>query len=134
MAWVYFHPKSKPLCCKIGLSHEISVVIVNSFVGPSLHPLAFCTLEEFSLTAACSIYICGSSVPCLKELARSCLCFFVVVVVFVCFFRAAPTAYGSSQARGPIRATAAGLRQGHSNTGSEPCVQPTPQLTAMLGP
>ena len=27
-------------------------------------------------------------------------------------------AYGGSQVRGPIRATAAGLRQGHSNLGS----------------
>ena len=33
--------------------------------------------------------------------------------------RAAPTAYGGSQARGPIGAEAAGLQR-HSNTGSEP--------------
>ena len=36
------------------------------------------------------------------------------------FFRAAPAAYGSSQARGGIRAAAAGLHHSHSNTGSEP--------------
>jgi len=45
---------------------------------------------------------------------------------------AAPSACGGSQARGRIRAMAAGLRQSHSNVGSEPCLQPTPQLTAML--
>uniref|UniRef100_A0A8D0ZUE2 Sushi domain-containing protein n=1 Tax=Sus scrofa TaxID=9823 RepID=A0A8D0ZUE2_PIG len=39
-----------------------------------------------------------------------------------------PTAYGSSQARGLIRAVAAGLHHGHSNAGSEPRLQPTPQL------
>ena len=45
-----------------------------------------------------------------------------------------PTAYGSSLARGRIGATAASLHHSHSNTGSEPCLQPTPQLTATLDP
>ena len=44
---------------------------------------------------------------------------------------AAVTAYGGSQASGRIGAVAASLRQSHSNSGSEPCLQPTPQLTAM---
>ena len=35
---------------------------------------------------------------------------------------------------GLIRAVAAGLRQSHSNTGSEPCLRPTPQLTATPDP
>ena len=43
-----------------------------------------------------------------------------------CLFRAAPMAYGSSQARGQIRAVAAGLRHSHSNTGSEPQLMATP--------
>ena len=44
-----------------------------------------------------------------------------------CFllFRAAPVAYGVSQARGQIGATAAGLHHSHSNTGSEPHLRPT---------
>ena len=50
------------------------------------------------------------------------------------FSVAIPTAYGGSQARGLIGAVAAGLRQSHSNTGSEPHVRSTPQLTAMLDP
>ena len=49
-------------------------------------------------------------------------------------FRAVPAAYGGSQARGSIRAVAAGPRHSHSNTGSEPLLQPTPQLTATLNP
>ena len=53
---------------------------------------------------------------------------------FFVFFRAAPMEYGGSQARGPIRATATGLHQSHSNAGSKPCLQPTPQLTAKPGP
>ena len=36
-------------------------------------------------------------------------------------FRVTPTAYGSSQAGGPIRAAAAGLRHSHSNVGSCVC-------------
>ena len=43
-------------------------------------------------------------------------------------------AYGGSQARGLIGAVAAGLRQSHSNAGSEPRLRPTPQLTAMPDP
>ena len=51
---------------------------------------------------------------------------------FFGLFRAAPTAYGSSQARGPIRAVAASLHHRHNNARSEPHLQPTPQLKATL--
>ena len=40
--------------------------------------------------------------------------------------------HGGSQARDQIGAAAASLRHSHSNAGSEPCLQPTPQLLAML--
>ena len=58
----------------------------------------------------------------------------VFVCLFVCFclFRVAPTAYGSSQVRGRIRATAASLHHSYSNTGSKPRLRPTPQLMATL--
>ena len=36
--------------------------------------------------------------------------------IFFCPFRATPSAYGSSQARGGIRAAAACLHHSHSNT------------------
>ena len=55
---------------------------------------------------------------------------FLFFCLFLLFLWAAPAAYGGSQARGPIRAVATGLRQSHSNAGSEPRLQPTPQLTA----
>ena len=57
-----------------------------------------------------------------------------VIFFFLLFLRAAPAAYGNSQARAPIGAAAAGLRQNHSNEGSEPRLQPTPQLMATLDP
>ena len=47
-------------------------------------------------------------------------------IFFLGPFRAAPEAYGSSQARGQIRAIATGLH--HSQDRSEPCLWPSPQL------
>ena len=48
---------------------------------------------------------------------------------FFFFFRAAPAAYGSSQARGPVGATAASLHHSYNNARSELHLPPTPQLT-----
>ena len=48
------------------------------------------------------------------------------------FLRATPATYGGSQARGQIRAVATGLH--HSDTGSEPHLHPTPELTATADP
>ena len=60
--------------------------------------------------------------------------FFVFFFGLFAFSRAAPVAHGGSQARGLIGAVAAELHQSHSNAGSEPRLQPTPQLTAVLDP
>ena len=56
-------------------------------------------------------------------LSQLILCFFPRLLAFS---RAAPTAYGGSQARGQIGAAAACLHQSHSNAGSKPRPQPTP--------
>lgn len=42
----------------------------------------------------------------------------VVIIIIIVFFKAAPVAYGGSQARGQIAAVAASLHHSHSNTGS----------------
>ena len=69
-------------------------------------------------------------------LIKDCFLFFsfFFVFFFVFFFfaisRAASTAYGGSQARGLTGAVAVSLCQSHSNSGSELCLRPTPQLTA----
>ena len=63
---------------------------------------------------------------------KNCILFFFFV--FLLFLWATSAAYGGSQARGLIRAVATGLRQSHSNGGSEPRLQPTPQLMAILDP
>ena len=65
------------------------------------------------------------------------LIYYLLIFYFILFFvfsRAAPVAYGGSQARGLIGAVATGLHQSHCNTGSEPRLQTTPQLTATPDP
>ena len=49
-------------------------------------------------------------------------------------FGAILAAYGSSQARGRIRAATASIHHRHSSTGSKPHLWPTPQLMAMPDP
>ena len=56
------------------------------------------------------------------------------ILFYFCLFRAAPMAYGESQARSPIRAVVDGLSHTHSDTGSKLHLRPTPQLMAMLDP
>ena len=55
---------------------------------------------------------------------------FFFVFVFFLIFRPAPAAYGGSQARGLVGATAAS----HSNARSKPCLRPTLQLMATPDP
>ena len=54
--------------------------------------------------------------------------------VFLPFLGQLPTAYGGSQARGLIGATASGLYQCHSNMGSKLHLRPTPQQCQILNP
>ena len=57
--------------------------------------------------------------------------------MYVCMYlllKATPVAYGSSQARGQVGATPAGLHHSPSNTGSKPHLRPSAQLMATLDP
>ena len=61
----------------------------------------------------------------------------IYIYIYICLFsisKAAPAAYGDSQAGGLIRAIAADPHHNHSNSGSEPRLRPTPQLTARPDP
>ena len=62
-----------------------------------------------------------------RQVGSICKWFFFWLFLFLW---ATPAAYGGSQARGPIGAVPTSLCQSHSNAGSEPRLQPTPQLTA----
>ena len=72
-----------------------------------------------------------------NEIIISVFLIFILFYFIFCLFAiswATLTAYGGSQARGPIGAIAIGLCQNHSHTGSEPHLQPTPQLTTTPDP
>ena len=59
--------------------------------------------------------------------------YFLFIYLF-CLCRAAPMAYGGSQARGPIGSEATGLHHSHIKARSEPHLRPTPQLMATPDP
>ena len=109
--------KPKKLC-----KHQ-HINMVYAFCGISFanssRVLLFAAMEDLNITLIQSDHM-------LCHLASRQLSFFFL------FFRAVPAAYGGSQARGLIGATAAGLCYSHSN--AEPCLRPTPQLTAMPDP
>ena len=81
----------------------------------------------------------------INDVAHLFMCFLAICIVFFgeiflwvicplffsCSFMARPMAYRSSLARGQIGAVAASLHHSHSNAGSEPHLQPTPQLATM---
>ena len=57
----------------------------------------------------------GENHFCPSQLCCSCCCYYYYYYLSFVFFRAASRAYGGTQARGPIRAVAAGLYHSHSN-------------------
>ena len=64
-------------------------------------------------------------------------CIVLYCIFFFCLFAiswATPEAYGGSRSRCLIGAVATGLRQSHSNAGSEPRLRPTPQIMAIPDP
>ena len=76
-----------------------------------------------------------SNIHCLGDVASAVSLWALPSLRFFWFVLFATlVAYGGSQARGLFRATAASLHPSHSNARSEPCLWPTPQLTAMLDP
>ena len=101
------------------------------YIFKFIHIFYICSL--YTYTYAFSLYI----LYLYTYLAMlSLYIFYLFIYLFIfwsfCLFfpRAAPAAYGGSQARGRVGAVATGLCQSHSNAGSEPRLQPTPQLTA----
>ena len=76
--------------------------------------------QKPGLSGLSTFFFSSSSFSFFISFCCCCCCCFV--------FRAAPTEYGSFQARGQIRATAAGLNHSHSNGRSKPPPQPTHRL------
>ena len=84
------------------------------------------------IKAAISQRLCHVLNP--TEPLQKCHTIFLFFFCLFAFSRAAPLAYGGSQARGQIRAVSTSLRHSHSNVRSEPHLWPTPQLTATPDP
>ena len=80
----------------------------------------------------CSKFYTLAIFPLAEGLVRHSVFCFILFYFILLFYRAALVAYGGSQGRGPIRATAASLH--HSHARSEPCLQLTPQLMATPDP
>ena len=100
----------------------------------SLSQKSICVLHDFVLhkpRLLCIIYTTHFIYLFTDLLIYLFIYLFIYFGLFV-FSRAAPTAYGGSQARGPIGAVTAGWS--HSSAGSEPHLRPTAQVTATPDP
>ena len=75
------------------------------------------TVFDFSLADLFHLASCPLGPSMLSQMARS---HFFLFFVCVCVLRAAPAAYGSSQARGRIWAVVTSLHHSHGNTRSKP--------------
>ena len=73
-------------------------------------------MEKHSLTV---VQPKNRKIQIIRNYFQSSQCLILLLFFFFfCLFRATPTAYGGSQARGQIGAAATGLRHSHSNAGS----------------
>ena len=92
--------------------------VVVVFLGPNLRHMEVPRLgvkSELQVLA----YTTATATPDPQPLGHQGTYWPRVLLLVFFKFRAAPTAYGGSQARGQIRAAAAGLHHSHSNSGSE---------------
>ena len=103
---------------------EINVIINDFKKNQPL--LAF----HVQTTFECYLYIRTHLCMYILYIFHKCVYYIIIILIF--FFRATLMAYGGSQARGRIKAAASSLHHSHSNARSEPRLQPTLQLMAML--
>ena len=115
--------------CSFTFSLIQLVEVYNFYLSKNQLLVSLISLKNiYYLTGFYSIFITSF----LLDLGLFCWGF--ILILFYLFLRATPMAHGSSQARGQIGAAAAGLHQSHSKAGSEPRLQPTPQLMATPDP
>ena len=129
--------------CSSGTPYDCSP-LTHSPTYALIHPCSptcsWTTLPSSSARAATRVMAQPTPWPDMLEpisggflifvLGFCCCCLFFLFLLF----RASPTACGSAQARGRIKATAASLHHSHSHARSKPRLRPTPQLTAMPDP
>ena len=108
--------------------------------GRNLNPEAFNYVYTYEDPPFCNIFnletftVKSNSPSSSFPLNRNLFIYLLLSFCLLVFSRAAPVAYGGSQARGPVGAVATSLQHSHGNIRSEPCLRPTPQLTATPDP
>ena len=147
-------------CTRLSALFKVHIKIYDAHMVPSVRSAPRLGNSEYMSMWAATFKKSGQqdssrhfSCLCGQQLERKCICviitegrlgslylisfFFSFLFFFFSLFafsRAAPAAYGGSQARSPIGAVATSLCQSYSNTGSKLRLRPTPQLTATLDP
>ena len=114
----HIFPGPPGLCCFPGLGQGRAGVPFSSLSSRIVNTTAFSGTHQshlFLTPGSFSLVLSPSSVPVLGRWHQWIVYSFCVCVLF----GAAPAAYGGSQPRGPIRATAASHGHSHSNTRSE---------------
>ena len=91
-------------------------------------------LMNFNLSLHIYISVISPNMFFFFFILESLFSFFYFSFSFFFLFRASLVACGSSQARGRIRATTAGIHHSYSKARFEPYLWPTPQLTAKPDP
>ena len=118
---------------------DINPSSTTSFANSSSHQEAAFSFFDSFLHCAKAFYLFIYIFICIHIYLYIFLSFYFIflglfIYLFIYFFlRAAPTAYGGSQARGLMGTVAASLLHSHSNARSELCLQPTPQLMGNAG-
>ena len=99
------------------------------FLLASGHPIVIALFVEKTLLSPLDYFVkklisptCVGYFRVLYILIYIYIYMYIFIYTHILFFRATPTAYGNSQARGQVGATAASLHHSHShrNTGSKP--------------
>ena len=109
--------------------------IIPYIPEPLLHSIVCTSPSPTPSSLPCSNHWFQCSTCEAATLLQSLVCVFIYLFIFIfCLFRATLTACGSFQARGWLRATAAGLHHSHSNARSKPPLWPTLKVTAMPDP
>ena len=135
VCWIFFFSDVEGLYPILSPPLPLQAFFLVSDTRASSKIFAFCHLWlclpiTFSPFFAQFVPIHSLDEHCLIELSKMLEMFFFLFHLF----RATPVAYGGSQAGGLIGATAAVRHHSNSNKGSEPPLQPTPQLVATPDP
>ena len=91
--------------------------------------MSFCMFKDYLCFSLWIFFLCllfSGTIGLFSISNTIYLCIYFLIFNFFLLFRAAPAAYGNSQARGRIGAT--DLHHSHSNAGSTPYLWPIPHL------